>query len=177
MTQDSIFRLPVLIGYLVKQLKAKYPEKQVGKTVVQKMVYLFTLKNTNVNLNYSMYHYGPYSSEVSSEMNFAEISGLIKMKWVNSQGYDIEPADGLRKLEFLLEEQEMREISNIVDRFGQYNAVELSIIATACFLKNNFRVPISKLADAVSHFKPGYSSRYIKKLLREVMDYLEKEDL
>ena len=40
MIENSIFREPALIGYLVKSLKRRHSDKQVGKTMIQKMVYL-----------------------------------------------------------------------------------------------------------------------------------------
>ena len=47
--------------YLVDKLEDVSP--QVGKTVVQKMMFLLDKKGV-VNYDYSLYHYGPYSPAV-----------------------------------------------------------------------------------------------------------------
>jgi uncharacterized protein YwgA len=75
--EESIFRAAGLIGYLVKRLNEDNPDKQIGKTIVQKMMYLLSRKNI-ARFDFSMYHYGPYSSELSGEMSFAERNGHYK---------------------------------------------------------------------------------------------------
>jgi len=70
-SDGSMFKNSGLLGYLVKSLKQKYPDRQIGKTVIQKMMYLLS-RNGIMDFEFSMYHYGPYSSEVAGELNFAE---------------------------------------------------------------------------------------------------------
>jgi len=76
---------PAIIYYLVKQLKEKYPDKQVGKTVIQKLMYLFESKS-NGDFEFTMYHYGPYSSKVGEYVNIAEVLGLIKQNGNQRKG-------------------------------------------------------------------------------------------
>lgn len=162
---ESIFKNPALIGYLVKRIKDKYPKRQVGKTIVQKMMYLLNRKDV-IDFDYSMYHYGPYSSEVSGELNFAENSDIVQAKWINDKGYFIEATSKLKKFEKLITEGEKKAIDEIVERFGSYNAIELSIIATGFFLKDNFGVGDTELVNVIHQFKQDHTIEFIESILR-----------
>src|SRR5574341_1495166 len=163
---ESIFKNPALIGYLVEKTVAKYPKKQVGKTVIQKMMYLLA-RNNVVDFDYSMYHYGPYSAEVSGELNFAENTGIVQIKWVEDKGYFIETTSKFKKFEYLIAEREKHAIDEIIKRFGNFNAIELSMIATAFFLKDNFGVNDTNLIAVVHQVKQNHSIDYIKSVLQK----------
>lgn len=166
MKWKSIFKNPALISYLVKKIRIEYPKRQVGKTIIQKMVYLLN-RNDAVDFDYSMYHYGPYSSEVSGELNFAQNIGIVQVEWIDDKGYFIESTAKLKKFEKLITEEEKKAIDEIVERFGSFNAIELSIIATAFFLKDNFGVRDTELVTVIHRFKQDHSAEYIKKVLRK----------
>lgn len=167
MKSKSIFKNPMLIGYLVKRIRVKYPRKQVGKTIIQKMMYLLN-RDGVVDFDYSMYHYGPYSSALSSELNFAENTDIVQVKWIDDKGYFIgTTAARLKKFEKLVTEGEKQAIDEIVERFGSFTAIELSIIATAFFLKDNFGVSNSKLVTVIHQIKQDHSVEYIESILRK----------
>ncbi len=166
MVVESIFKNPTLIGYLVKRINMNDPNKQVGKTVIQKMMYLLT-RNNIVDFNYSMYHYGPYSPAVSGELNFAENTGIVQIKWVDEKGYFIEATSKLKKFEKHIAKQEKQEINEIVEKFGSFNSIELSIIATAFFLKDNFGVSDTELVSMVHQIKQNHQVEYIESVLQK----------
>jgi len=167
MTGKSIFKNPALIGYLVKRIKVEFPGRQVGKTIIQKMMYLLN-RNEIVDFNYSMYHYGPYSSELSGELNFAQNAGIVQIKWVDDKGYFIETTSKLQNFEKLMTEREKQALDDLVERFGSYNAIELSIIATAYYVKDTFDVPETKLVSVIHQIKQNHSVEYIENILRKV---------
>lgn len=162
--EESLFRNSGLIGYLVKGLKEKYPSKQIGKTVIQKMMYLLSRSNV-ANFGFSMYHYGPYSSEVSGELNFAERNGIVDISWKDAEGYYINPTERVQNFEYLLSDDEKRVVDDLVTRFGRFKAVDLSLIATALYLKDNFDVEEYRLVEAVHSAKKKYPTKYIKSIL------------
>lgn len=149
----EILKYPVIIYYLVKKLKERNPEKQIGKTVLQKMMYLFEGRS-NSDLGFTMYHYGPYSSEVEDYINLAEVLGLIKVDWKPEKGYFIEPNEPLNlPSEVTSSEKEM--IDNLVNKYGDFSAIELSIIATAIYIKDNFGIGDNEIIDTVLSLKPN----------------------
>lgn len=162
----SIFKYPALIGFLVKRLNKKYPGKQIGKTVVQKLMYLLT-RNGIADFKYSMYHYGPYSAQVSYELGSARDSSIVTINWVDNKGYFIKPGPNLARFESLVNDDERRAIDDLVKEFGEFNAIELSIIATALFLEDNFNVPKERLVSAMQRAKPNYEEESIINTLRK----------
>ena len=166
MKKESIFKNPAIIGSLVESLLTRDPSKQVGKTVVQKMMYLLSREGA-VNFDYSMYHYGPYSAEVAGELNFAESAGIVEMKWVDEQGYFIKKGRNLTRFSSLITGDQKKAVDKLVDTHVQFNATELSIITTAFFLKDNFKVPDARLAKVVHDLKPNHDLRFIEEKLRE----------
>ena len=163
--RESIFRASGLIGYLVKRLNEDYPDKQIGKTIVQKMMYLLARKNI-ARFDFSMYHYGPYSSELSGEMSFAERNGIIKVAWKDNEGYFIRSNEIAEQFFALLEGNERQAVDDSVRRFGKFNATDLSLVATALYLKDNFGVEDSRLPEAVHNAKKKYSPEYIENVLK-----------
>lgn len=166
MKSESIFKNPALVGYLVKRAGEEYPGKQIGKTIIQQMMYLLARRN-EVNFDHSMHHYGPYSAQVSYELNFAENSDIVQIKWVNDKGYFIKTTPKLKNFASLIADGEKHAIDDIVKKFGEFNAIDLSIITTAFFLKDNFGVHETKLAGVVHQVKQSHSLQYIENVLNK----------
>ena len=162
----SIFKYPVLIGYMIKKIGEKYPGKQVGKTFVQKIFYLLTRQEA-VDFNYSMYHYGPYSSEVSGELNFAESSGIVNVEWIEDKGYFINSTSKLDNFKSLLKNEEIQAIDDIIETYADFNTIELSLIATALYSRDNFEVSDERLAEVVHNAKPNFSLDLIERVLQK----------
>jgi len=161
---ESILRGVAMVSHSVKKLSERYPDSQIGKTIVQKTMYMLTREGV-IDFNYSMYHYGPYSAQVSSEINFAENIGAVEIDWISDKGYFIKPKSD--ELEEVLSEDDKQVIDRVIDKYGRFNAIELSIIATALFVEDNFEVnDTEELVRVVTSLKPQYSNR-IKNLLRE----------
>ena len=160
----SILRGVAMVSHSVKKLSEKYPDSQIGKTIVQKIMYMLTRERV-IDFNYSMYHYGPYSAQVSSEINFAENIGAVEIDWISDKGYFIKPKSD--ELEGVLSEDDKQVVDRVIDKYGRFNAIEISIIATALFVEDNFEVnDTEELVRVVTSLKPQYSSR-IKNILKE----------
>ena len=160
----SILRGVAMVSHSVKKLSEEYPDSQIGKTIVQKIMYMLTRERV-IDFNYSMYHYGPYSAQVSSEINFAENIGAVEIDWISDKGYFIKPKSD--ELEGVLSEGDKQAIDRVIDKYGGFNAIEISIIATALFVEDNFEVTdTEELVRVVTSLKPQYSNR-IKNILKE----------
>jgi uncharacterized protein YwgA len=153
-----------IIGYIVKKLPG-ITKNQIGKTTIQKLIYLLT-RETRTGYHYSMYHYGPYSGELSFDLNMASDVHLIDIKWVESKGYDIKINP--EKEEFItknLEGESQVLIDDILTKYGNFNAVELSLVATAYYVLDNTDVNTDEgLVTVVSSIKPEYRDRVEKVL-------------
>ncbi|MBN2373598.1 DUF4065 domain-containing protein [bacterium] len=161
----SLFKNTALISNLVKKISDEYPEKQIGKTVIQKMVYFIARKGV-IDFEYTLYHYGPYSAQTSSELNFAKLIGALNINWIREKGFFIEPKN--IPLEYDLKDKEKKGIEEVVKKYGKYNAQELSVITTALYIKDNFEFcNQNNLIDAVQSLKPQFKKDWIKSKLKE----------
>ena len=159
-----IVRNARLIYWLIKKLEEKYPANQIGKTKIQKLMYLLENK-LNEDFGYTMYHYGPYSSEVAETLNTANILGWLDIKWKIDKGYFI----STKKVSLPeLQDKESKVIENLVDKYGDFSAVELSIIATAVYVKNNFDIEDpDEIIDVVLSLKPNNKREWVKNILEK----------
>ena len=149
--------------YLVDKLKDVSP--QVGKTVVQKMMFLLDKKGV-VNYDYSLYHYGPYSPAVENDLNYVEFLDGVEIHWVKNEGYFITSGSSAASLEESLSVEEKGAIDEIVKNFGQMRAKDLSLLATVLYFWNRFEGDVDGLITAVKSVKPQYSERDIREKIK-----------
>ncbi len=163
----SLLKGPALVYYLVRKLYARHPDKQIGRTKIQKLMYLFDAKG-GTDLGYSLYHYGPYSPKVTSFTNLAQAMGWLRILWDSDKGYFISPKREAELASFLAE-NEMKVIDTLVEEFGSYTATQLSVIATALFVKRVFNErDFDTIVDIVAALKQKYSKQWIRKVLESV---------
>lgn len=169
------FKGVALVYFLIKKLREKYPDVQIGKTVVQKMSYLLE-RERRYDFGFSMYHYGPYSAQVSNYLDLAESLGLLKITWKPEKGYFIEPirVDETNRIYQTLEDNinqgDLEKIDQIVENYGKLDplAIKLSIVATALYIKENFNVSDNnEIVEIVKTLKPQHS-HYVDRIIREL---------
>lgn len=90
------------------------------------MIYLLSRKNI-ARFDFSMYHYGPNSSELSGEMSFAEINSIIKQARKDNEGYFIKSSEMAEQFFALLDGNERQAVDDSVRQFGKFNATDLSL--------------------------------------------------
>ena len=159
----------VFIIYLIKKIKEKYPKKQITKTSIQKLMYLFEVLSKK-DFNYTMYHYGPHSFQIDTCTEIAQKLGGIDILWYTNKGYIVELKnnDQLNKLlnKLRISEKETKILDHVAKKYGAYSTEELTIIATATYAKENFKITDTKeLINAVSSLKPENKKEQIQNLL------------
>jgi len=165
--EESIFKPAILISYTVKRLKEISQDKLIGKTIIQKLLYILS-RESICDFEYSMYYYGPYSREVTSALHFAEISEMLEITWLPDKGYSIVPKSSkIKEFEHLLTKKEKEKIDDIVKKYSEFSATDLSLIATALYSRDKFEISEDRLAKSVHKLKDKYSERYIEELLRK----------
>jgi len=160
----SVFKNPPIIGYLTKTMANEYPDKQVGKTIIQKMIFLLVANGT-FKFHYSMFHYGPFSSEVAGELDYAENLHIVDIAWEDNKGYFIRPGNNINTFENLLSESEKEKIRQATKVYGALTAGDISILATSIFLKIRFNTPEKDLPGVIQSIKPKYSIEDIRDII------------
>jgi len=85
---------------------------------------------------------------------------------VDEKGYYIKPTNKVEEFSSLLDDEEKHSVDSLVERFGSFKAIDLSLIATALYLKDNFGVEDDRIVDAVHNAKKKYSPEYIDGVLK-----------
>ena len=108
----------------------------VGKTRLQKSTYFLEAMEAGFGFDFSYYHFGPYSEELSASADEAQALELLHVSWkraLEGTEYAIfsskapefgqDPKDNLRR--------------EILEILRKYSSVELELAATAEFLKRH----------------------------------------
>lgn len=132
----------------------------IGKTAMMKCTYfLQEIEKVPLNYNFEIYTYGPYSSEVMEEIDFARQNGLLDIKWtvypngmhgysISAKGTGTTPYDG--------------QIDAVVNVFGSKTAKELELLSTVLFVQracmnNKWEKDKASICAAVKEIKPRFS--------------------
>jgi uncharacterized protein YwgA len=166
---DSALQLyegPAVVAFLVSKLREQYPDSQVGKTAIQKMLYLLSREHV-VDFDYTLFHYGPFSFEAASALDFAAGLGLVTTEWVPERGYNIAVTGSAADYFKFVSAKAKRAAEKAVEKFGGLLAIELSIMATALYLKDELGIPPAQLASQIHAIKPQFSKYRIQKVLEK----------
>jgi uncharacterized protein YwgA len=128
------------------------------------MIYLLTRQKI-INFSYTMYHYGPYSNEVSRELSFAENIGIVDSEWDTDSGRFLSATNVFDTFQRFITDTEKQAIDGLVVRYGDLSAKELSIIATAFYLKDRFGTPDEQIIEKVHNLKDKFSEDEIRDIL------------
>jgi len=173
------------LGMICRIIKEK-PE--IGKTALMKLLYILQqVYKVPMGYNYSIHTYGPYSTEVMNDVDYAEYLDLISVEVVpysvGYTGYRLTPKDriseAVEKANVSLLGYEDR-INEAIDFFGEKTAKELELSTTIIYAYvNNFeRVKESnnineKIVEIVKKIKPLFT----EELIREEFEELEENKI
>ncbi len=146
-------RISVLLGIAKRR-------PGIGKTAMMKCIYfLQEIEKVPLDYSFDIYTYGPYSSEVMEEIDYARQNGLLDIKWViypnGMQGYAISALEtSPTKYD--------RDIEEIINVFGSKTAKELELFSTILFVQrthgnNKWRKDKDSICKSVQEIKPRFS--------------------
>jgi len=168
---NNTLKISTLVYILIKELSQQYPNIQISKTVVQRMMYLIE-RELKLDLGFSMYHYGPHSAQVSYCIDFIEDLGLIDVNWDIQKGYSIAVKENKKAsdtIKDMLTQMEKSVIKETVHKYGDLEPIKLFMVTTALFVSHEFGVKAgAQLIGVIKSLKPEYSDDYIKNTLKEV---------
>ena len=155
---------------------------QFGKTALEKMAYfLQELYGIGIGYDFSLYTYGPFTSQLLHDLDFAEALGAVRVECVNSEigGYTISAAPTAsivmgRAREFLGRQDVQAAITRLVEDFGGYSAKDLELRSTIVYidrdaLRRGCALNRDALADMVRDIKPYFSVGEILGAINELM--------
>ena len=164
---------------------AKIAKEQpnIGKTAMMKCLYLLqTIEKVPLDYSFEIYSYGPYSSDVMSEIDYASQNGYIDVSSIiyptGQYGYNITCGAKGETPPFEAESMVVEyqtQIDNIVHTFAGKTAKELellsTIIYTACmYKKNDWNMSQTEICESVKEIKPQFPLDEIEEKYNFLLD-------
>lgn len=173
------------IAVLARMVK-NAPSKSLGRTQVMKLFFfLQELKGVPLGYDFRLFNYGPFDSEVLSDLSSACGLGLVvedTVLYPSGYGYAIKPGPQVDRFEADLEaaDDALGSLVDLVVReFGAFSASELELRSTVLFVDREFaggvqEVTADQITDRVRQIKPHFDTTTIRK---RVLDMGERGHL
>ena len=166
-----------LIVELAQRLQGKH--QQFGKTALQKLIYfLQEVYDVDCGYDFSLYTYGPFTSQVLQDLDLVESIGGVKVipKREGLDGYQIEPHENDERVqqqagEFL--DLHSDDLDTLIKEYGRFSAKELEMRATIVFVEREMNrdhgsVLREALVRVVSDIKPYFTEEEIEAAVEEL---------
>jgi uncharacterized protein len=152
----------------------------LGKTALQKHVYfLQTLFGIDCGYEFTLYTYGPFSSDLLSDLDVVDQMGGVDAEYDPSvSGYRIQPgqnAADIKKLAKPFIETASKAIDEVINNFGSFNARELELRATIVYAEKELEdssrsVEEGDLVKAVRELKPYFSDVTVRNAIEKLSE-------
>ena len=159
-----------LIAEIIERFETA--KTRLGKTALQKMIFLLQrLFEVDCDYSYTLYTYGPYSADVSRDLDVVEgLAGAVVNYDIGCAGYEIHPGSKsaeLRKRAFGFLKEIGPKLDTLMADFGSFNAKDLELRSTALYLAKP-GVDRALLIQRVHEVKPHFSVAQIETAIAEL---------
>jgi len=154
---------------LVKQAKRK--TQQLGKTQFQKLVYFCQDRGIPLGYKYEIYHYGPYSFQLSDDMSSLDSLGVLNVG-TDSGGFGFHIELGQFAGKYELQRRYLLIMDQVISKLGSNTPAQLEVKATIHFvhrvMKSRGAASESTVASKVRNLKPQFADTFIHQCFREL---------
>ena len=166
---------------LLCELVARSPNK-LGRTGLMKLAYLLqTVKGLPLGYDFRLYTYGPFDSDVLSDLGAAEALGALKsemIQFANAEGYGYEFSEG--PIVERVQKRAAVELTNYesaikwaLEEFGQLSASDFELLSTIIYADResadeDLEISFEELCRRVKEIKPRFSDGYVGAKIREL---------
>ena len=163
--------LPPLLAHKLKEVSPQY-----GKTVLMKMAYLLQeVYKVPLGYRFSLYTYGPYSSEVLADLDRSRYRGWVNVEYIEDEvGFQITPGQKAATLSELQDSFKAYDavVEKMVENFGSLRAKELELRTTISYvwtkLDGSEEQKGNQVIESVSQLKPHFNKDEIRMALEEL---------
>lgn len=140
---------------------------RLGKTQVQKLVYFAQDCGIPLQYKYEIYHYGPYSFELSHELGSLDSLGVLNIQ-SDPSGFGFDISTGKFADRFELDPKYQKKIDKVIRHFGSNTPAQLEVKATIHFVHSvlNKKTSMNKtkyeVVQKVHALKPRFTQEFIK---------------
>lgn len=163
------------LGIYAETLKKICENGNQGKKAVQKLMYLIERKGVEVDLDYSIHFFGPYSAKLDDILHRLESDEIIDID-TTGRTHKVRIMDSSRYKENELSFKEMQIVEYVIKEFGNKSAFELEGIATldyiACKLLEENRTSDNDIINGVKRIKgTKFSDQQLAQYLRMLKEH------
>jgi uncharacterized protein YwgA len=153
-------RIPAIVS-LLSTSRAK-----LGKTQLQKLVYFAQNNGLPLKYTFQIYHYGPYSFELSNDLGSLDALEIVNIQ-NDPNGYGFQVSTGKFADKFVLPVKYQKKLDRVIDQFGSESTAKLEVKATIHFVSS---VVTSKkqIIEKVHALKPRYTKDFIRQSYSEL---------
>ena len=158
---------------MISKLVEERPD--LGKTAIMKMLFLLQQAyKVPLGYDYEIYTYGPYSSEVMNDIDFASQMGAVSITAVSYPtgyiGYNLKPTEKTQETISTAGEiisDNLGVIKEVIRLFGDKPAKELELSTTIIYLyanyvANNWDASVDEITTNVHEIKPHFNQDTIR---------------
>jgi uncharacterized protein len=141
---------------------------KLGKTQVQKLVYFAQDGGVPLGYKYEIYHYGPYSFELSDDLGSLDSLGVLDID-SDPSGFGFHISPGKFSNKFRLEPKYLKKVEEVISQFGSNTPAQLEVKATIHFVHSVVKKQVglgktkSEVVQRVHALKPRFNDEFIKK--------------
>lgn len=167
---------------MLPALASKSKGGYMGRTALMKYMYLLqTVRGVPLNYRFTLYSYGPFDSDVLSDLSTAEALEAVKTKlelYAGGYGYRIKPGRNAKWLERRGEKflaRYSKDIDWVVKKFGAFTSAELELVGTIVYVDQEAtggrkRVDLEQIAKLVHEVKPHFSQAKVLQYARQLAE-------
>lgn len=122
----SFERNSIIIGQICDMIEP-------GKKMLQKLMYLIERQGINLELNYSIHFFGPYSSKLDETIHILESYDKLN---IDTSGATHIIRKGTAPIEGQLNESDQDKINSVLEHFSNKSAFDLEAITTVDYVAN-----------------------------------------
>jgi uncharacterized protein len=164
---------------ILARLVSNAPGQELGRTAVMKLLYfLQELKAVPLGYDFRLYSYGPFDSDVLSDLATAASQGIVKEDTViypKGYGYKIAPTTRANQMSEDLVSQNSEltvKVDEILASFGSLSAANLELLSTILYVDREFSQSGSlssktAITERVREIKPHFTESTIQLRVNE----------
>ncbi len=161
---ESMERLALLVEIVDRRVKRK---KRVGKTVLQKLLFLLQEHfDLRIDYNFRFYNYGPYSTTVMGDIDYAVALRMLKQEYDPDQGFDFAIGPNASQIAAIRKrvcKEAKDKLDELFDCFGTLTARQLELRATVAYVKKQYpQSSGDEVLKIVKDLKPKYLERELR---------------
>lgn len=137
---------PGIISFITKKVNSMQSGFYLGKTAFQKLCYIFQeLYNVPIGYNFSLYNYGPYSSELMNDLEYTKFLKGITIETIcypTFKGYyireDVKTDDIIKEAKELIIAYN-KQIEEAIELFKDFDTKALEITTTIHYIFSHLK--------------------------------------